>query len=141
ADHGERRGVRRRERGGSGGGGGGRGAGRAGEEARRRARPPGGGGGAGGRGALPPPIELTRADAELARFEVGTLRARGSLRSAQAVFAAAVGVDEALLDAGGEAGPGRPLPPLTQVTELGGTAGPALGGARWRRGAGGSAAP
>lgn len=45
------------------------------------------------------PIELTRAESDLARFDVGQIRARGALSTAQAVFAAAVGVTERLLDA------------------------------------------
>jgi outer membrane protein len=49
------------------------------------------------------PIELTRAEADLARFDVGARRAAGGVRSAETVFAAAVGVDDALLDAAGPA--------------------------------------
>ncbi|HSO35357.1 MAG TPA: TolC family protein, partial [Labilithrix sp.] len=44
-------------------------------------------------------IEQDRAEADLARFEVGVLRAEGGLRAAQAAFAAAVGVPAPLLDA------------------------------------------
>lgn len=58
------------------------------------------------------PIELTRAEADLTRFDVGRVRAVGSLRTAQAVFAAAVGVDDPLLDAGGMA------PPISQAPSL-----------------------
>jgi len=58
------------------------------------------------------PIELTRAEADLTRFDVGRVRAGGSLRTAQAVFAAAVGVDDPLLDAGGMA------PPISQAPSL-----------------------
>jgi outer membrane protein len=49
------------------------------------------------------PIELTRAEADLARFDVGRIRADGGLRGAQVLFAAAVGVDDRALDAAGEA--------------------------------------
>ena len=49
---------------------------------------------------LMPPIELTRAQADLARYEVDRIRAAGSLAVAQAVFAAAVGSDAPTLDAG-----------------------------------------
>jgi outer membrane protein len=49
------------------------------------------------------PIELTRAEADLARFDVGRIRADGGLRGAQVLFAAAVGVDDRSLDAAGEA--------------------------------------
>jgi outer membrane protein len=45
------------------------------------------------------PIELTRADSELAKLEVGRIRARGNLATAQAVLAAAVGAPEPALDA------------------------------------------
>jgi outer membrane protein TolC len=48
---------------------------------------------------LRPPIELTRAEADLKRFDVGRIRARGGLSVAQAQLAAAVGVPEAELDA------------------------------------------
>jgi outer membrane protein len=44
------------------------------------------------------PIELARAEADLARFDAGRIRARGGLRLAQAVFAAAVGVADVALD-------------------------------------------
>jgi outer membrane protein len=47
------------------------------------------------------PIELTRAEAELAQFEIGRIRARAALVGAQTEFAAAVGVDDALLDVAG----------------------------------------
>ncbi len=47
-----------------------------------------------------PPIELTRADADLSRFELDRVRAAGALATAQAVFAAAVGSSELALDAG-----------------------------------------
>lgn len=45
-----------------------------------------------------PPIELTRAEAELTMFDIGRLRAHGALLGAQNVFAATVGVDDPLLD-------------------------------------------
>lgn len=45
------------------------------------------------------PIELTRADADLTRFQVQRLQARGALAIAQAVLAAAIGSDGAV-DAG-----------------------------------------
>jgi outer membrane protein len=49
-------------------------------------------------------IEEERADADVARFEVSVVRAEGSLRSAQAAYAATVGVKSPLLDVTG-AGP------------------------------------
>jgi outer membrane protein len=45
------------------------------------------------------PIELTRAEADLARFDIGRIRAQGGLLVAQTTFAASVGVDDAALDA------------------------------------------
>lgn len=46
------------------------------------------------------PIELTRADADLARREVEFARATGALDAAQQILAAAAGVPEVALDAG-----------------------------------------
>jgi outer membrane protein len=46
------------------------------------------------------PIEATRAEADLTRFDIGRIRAQGGLETARAVFAATVGVDDAALDAG-----------------------------------------
>jgi outer membrane protein TolC len=57
------------------------------------------------------PIELTRASADLARFEVGRVRARAGVDAAQSLFAAVVGVPERALDAAGEATV-APAPPL-----------------------------
>ncbi|GAC1353041.1 MAG: hypothetical protein NVS3B20_17240 [Polyangiales bacterium] len=61
------------------------------------------------------PIELARADADLARFEVGRIRARGSLDLARNVFAAAVGVPEPTLDASGDMSAPPPLAPLAKA--------------------------
>ena len=69
---------------------------------------------AGVKSGLHAPIALTRAEADLTRFDVGRLRAEGALRTAQAVFAAAVGIDEPLLDGGGEPEPMSPVPPLEE---------------------------
>lgn len=66
-----------------------------------------------------PPIELTRADADVAKYEAGMLRARGAVHVARAVFAAAVGVDDIELAA---AGPGKErgaLPPLSDLVRRG----------------------
>jgi outer membrane protein TolC len=49
---------------------------------------------------LMPPIELTRAEADLARYEVDKIRAQGSLSVAQAVLAAAIGANVPTIDAG-----------------------------------------
>jgi outer membrane protein len=64
------------------------------------------------------PIELTRAEADLTRFDVGRIRAGGSLDAARVVFAAAVGLDERMLDASGEAPPPRPAPALDDGLKL-----------------------
>jgi outer membrane protein TolC len=65
------------------------------------------------------PVELTRSEAELTRFEVARVRASGSVQSAQLVFAAVVGVPDAALDAGGENPAMVPPPPLPEaVREL-----------------------
>lgn len=63
------------------------------------------------------PVDLARAEAEAARFEVGKIRAQGALDAARAMFAAVVGLDQLALDAddattndeNGE------LPPLEQL--------------------------
>jgi outer membrane protein TolC len=47
------------------------------------------------------PIELTRAEADLARFDIARTRAAGGLEEARATFAAAAGVDDPELDVGG----------------------------------------
>jgi outer membrane protein TolC len=47
---------------------------------------------------LRPPIELTRAESELAKLDIGRIRARGNLSTAQTVLAAAVGAPDAALD-------------------------------------------
>jgi outer membrane protein len=45
------------------------------------------------------PVDLVRAEAEVARFDVGKIRAEGALDAARAVFAAVVGLDQSALDA------------------------------------------
>ena len=49
---------------------------------------------------LMPPIELTRAEADLARYQVDQVRAQGALSTAQAVLAAAIGSASPAVDAG-----------------------------------------
>jgi outer membrane protein TolC len=70
---------------------------------------------AGVKSGLHAPIELTRADADLTRFDVGQIRAGGSVQSAQAVFAASVGIEGALLDAAAEAPAQPPAPSLDEA--------------------------
>jgi outer membrane protein TolC len=69
---------------------------------------------AGVRSGLFAPIELTRAEADLARFEVNRIRAQGGLDSAQVVLAAAVAAEDRMLDAEDGWAPAPPLPPLDQ---------------------------
>ena len=64
---------------------------------------------------LRPPIELTRADADVARYEAGMMRARASVHVARSVFAVAVGVDDVELDASGARSELAPLPTLAAV--------------------------
>lgn len=66
---------------------------------------------------LRPPMDLTRAEADLTRFDVGRTRARGSIEAAQALLAAAVGVPEPLLDAAGDIESVGPLPPFGEALE------------------------
>ena len=65
---------------------------------------------------LRPPIEFTRAEADLTRFDVGRIRARGGLVAAQAQLGAAVGVPEGALDAAET--PSPDLSPLGSAGQL-----------------------
>ncbi len=51
---------------------------------------------------LRPPVDLTRAEADLARFEVDRIRAAGAVVTAQAVLAAAVGAPDTGIDSGAD---------------------------------------
>lgn len=53
---------------------------------------------AGVRAGMRSPIELTRANADLAQFDIARVRAQGGLSTAQTVFAATVGVPDPGLD-------------------------------------------
>ncbi len=64
---------------------------------------------------LRPPIELTRAEADVARYEAALVRARGSVHVARAVFAAAAAVDEPELGAAGSPPEPSTLPALGEV--------------------------
>jgi outer membrane protein len=70
---------------------------------------------AGVKSGLHAPIELTRSEADLTKFDVARVQATGGVRSAQTVFAAAVGVPDHVLDADGDPGSSAPLPPLDQA--------------------------
>lgn len=66
---------------------------------------------------LRPPIELTRATADLTRFTVGRIRAEGNLRIARTVLAAAVGFNEPELDSSAEQLTVPPIPPLATIEQ------------------------
>jgi outer membrane protein len=70
---------------------------------------------AGVRTGLFAPIERTRAEADLARFEVNRMRAEGGVASAQVVLAAAVGVTDRMLDAADVLSPVPAMPSLNQA--------------------------
>ena len=61
---------------------------------------------------LYPPIELTRAEADLARFDIGRIRARGGVTASQAMLAAAVGSPDLMLDANGTLPASKDVPTL-----------------------------
>jgi outer membrane protein len=73
---------------------------------------------AGVRSGLRSPIELTRAEADLSRFDTGRIRARGGVSAAQAVLAAAVGSTELTLDAADEPPVALDLPALANALQL-----------------------
>lgn len=68
-----------------------------------------------------PRIELDRAEADLARFEVGRIRAFGGLAAARAVFAGAVGLTDTQLDAAGDLSNISPLPSLADAIRQAGS--------------------
>jgi len=72
---------------------------------------------AGVKSGLRSPIELTRADADLSRFDTARIRARGGVSAAQAVLAAAVGSPELALDASDEAPAAVDLPGLSSAVQ------------------------
>ena len=59
-----------------------------------------------------PPIELTRAEADVARYEAGNVRAEAGVHVARSVFAVAVGVDDVELDAAKSDATAAALPAL-----------------------------
>lgn len=63
------------------------------------------------------PIERTRAEADLTRFDLGRIRARGGLSVAQTVLAASVGAADAALDVAGTAPTPTEMPALAQAME------------------------
>ncbi|MBX3197766.1 MAG: TolC family protein [Labilithrix sp.] len=67
------------------------------------------------RAGLRPPIESTRAEADVARYEAGAMRARGAVHVARAVFAAAAAVDDLELGAAGDPPETSTLPSLVEL--------------------------
>jgi len=64
------------------------------------------------------PIELTRAEADLARFDVGRIKARGGLALAQGVLAAAIGAPDPAIDTSPEAVHPSDLPTMAQAVQM-----------------------
>jgi outer membrane protein len=73
---------------------------------------------AGVNSGLRSPIELTRAQADLARFDTGRVRARGGVAVAQSVLAAAIGAADPAIDASGETPKPADMPALPRALEL-----------------------
>ncbi len=63
------------------------------------------------------PIELTRAEADLALFDIGRIRARGGVTASQALLAAAVGTPDLSLDANGTLPGAGDVPTLSAALE------------------------
>jgi outer membrane protein len=64
------------------------------------------------------PIELTRAEADLARFEVGRVRARGGVAVAQTVLSAAIGAPDPSVDVSGEIPKRSDMPALDEALRM-----------------------
>ncbi len=64
------------------------------------------------------PIELTRAEADLDRYDVGRVRARGGVAVAQSVLAAAIGAPDPAIDTAGETPTPREMPALAEALSL-----------------------
>jgi len=73
---------------------------------------------AGVKSGLRSPIELTRAEADLTRFDTGRIRARGGLSAAQAVLAAAMGASDLRLDAADQMPTSADVPALRDALQL-----------------------
>jgi outer membrane protein len=74
--------------------------------------------GAGVKSGLRSPIELTRAEADLSRFDTARIRARGGVSASQAVLAAAVGSSDLVLDAADQTPLSIELPALPKAIQL-----------------------
>jgi len=75
------------------------------------------------------PIELTRAEADLARFDVGRVRARGGLAVAQSVLSAAMGAPDPAIDVAGAAPKPAEMPALAEAIEIAQSRDPEMAGA------------
>ncbi len=81
---------------------------------------------AGVRSGLRSPIELTRAEADLTRFDIGRIKATGGVESAQALLAASVGVPDASLDIADAPPTPSELPSLAAAIRQGESRDPAI---------------
>jgi outer membrane protein len=63
------------------------------------------------------PIERTRAEADLARFDVGRVKARGGLALAQSVLSAAIGAPDPAIDASGDAPRLSDMPTMAEAVQ------------------------
>jgi outer membrane protein len=64
------------------------------------------------------PIELTRAEADMARFDVGRVRARGGLAVAQSVLSAAIGAPDMAVDTASDAPLPAEIPALPDAIQM-----------------------
>jgi outer membrane protein len=81
---------------------------------------------AGVQSGLRSPIELTRAEATLAQFEIVRIQAKGGVAIAQSVLAASIGAPEMVVDVSGSAPAPKELPPLTESIRAAASKDPAL---------------
>jgi outer membrane protein len=70
---------------------------------------------AGVQSGLRSPIELTRAEATLAQYDIGRIRAKGGVAIAQSVLAASIGAPNMLVDVSGPAPASAELPSLADA--------------------------
>ena len=75
------------------------------------------------------PIELTRAEAELSKFDVERVRARGGLAIAEAVLGAAVGAPDETVDTASEAPASGDVPTIAQAAAMARARDPAMAAA------------
>jgi outer membrane protein len=64
------------------------------------------------------PIELTRQEAELARYDIGRIRAAGGVLIAQAVLGASIGAPDARVDVGDDTPRSPEMPSLAEAMRL-----------------------